>query len=264
MPAPTPDSRCRRPPGASVAATVGERVRATVRELIPGVADADAAAIEAERTKLAGDLHAVVLPSLRRAIADVEAGGPVEALADRLRAVDLELERLMADRWPVILDAFGLVEAIEDLAERTEHEAGIEIGLEVASATGRPPLEIERTGWRIVQLALDNAVRHAAATTVTVAIAVSPERLRLSIADDGEGIDAAELTPRSGPGHEGWPTFGAGHGTWARPSTWRRGRGGHRRHLRLAGRDLSPGHEKPGRRGLCDRAEFSAVESGGG
>lgn len=181
------------PAGRAGRAPVAERIRVTVRELIPGVADADAAAIEAERTRLAGDLHAVVLPSLRRAIADVEAGGAVETLADRLRAVDLELERLMADRWPVILEAFGLVEAIEDLAERTEHDAGIEIGLDVESATGRPPLEVERTGWRIVQLALDNAVRHAGAAAVTVSIAVSGEHLRLAIADDGAGIDADAL-----------------------------------------------------------------------
>jgi signal transduction histidine kinase len=170
---------------------IPERVRATLRELVPGEADAGAAAVDAERLRLAGDLHAVVLPSLRRAIAEVEGGGPVEALADRLRAVDLELERLMADRWPLVLESFGLVEALEDLAERTEAGAGVQVGLEIEGDSGRPRPDVERTAWRIAQVALDNAIRHAAAEVVTLTVSVAPDRVTLQIADDGQGIDPA-------------------------------------------------------------------------
>jgi signal transduction histidine kinase len=171
---------------------LGERVRSVLRELIPGQAADDAAAIEAERVRLAGDLHAVVLPSLRRAIAEAEAGLPIEDLADRLRTVDLELERLMADRWPVVLEAFGLVTALEDLAERTEATSAVQVDLEIDGAAGRPRPEIERTAWRVAQLALDNAVRHAAASRITIVVAVAPDRVRLSIADDGRGFDPAD------------------------------------------------------------------------
>src|SRR6185369_7847802 len=80
---------------------------ATFRELVPGQSAAGEATAAAERTRLAGDLHAAVLPGLRRAIAEAETGGDPEALARHLRSVDLELERLMADRWPVVLEAFG-------------------------------------------------------------------------------------------------------------------------------------------------------------
>jgi two-component system sensor histidine kinase UhpB len=169
-----------------------DRVRATLRELVPGQAAAEAAAVESERVRLAGDLHAVVLPALRRAIAEVEAGAPVEALAGRLRAVDLELERLMADRWPVVLEAFGLVEALEDLAERTEADGAVHVGLEVEAATGRPRPHIEREAWRVAQLAIDNAVRHAAATEIAIVVSVGSDQVRLSIADDGRGIDPAD------------------------------------------------------------------------
>ena len=170
----------------------GGRLRATLRELVPGQAAAQAAAAESERVRLAGDLHAVVVPELRRAIAEVEAGAPVEALAGRLRTVDLELERLMADRWPVVLEAFGLVEALEDLAERTEADGAVQVGLEVEGAAGRPRPEIERTAWRVAQVAVDNAVRHAAATQITIVIAVAPDRVRLSVADDGRGMDPTD------------------------------------------------------------------------
>jgi len=62
-----------------------------------------------------------------RSAAGAGAGLPIENLAERLRSVDLELERLMADRWPVVLDAFGLVAALEDLAERIEADGAVRI-----------------------------------------------------------------------------------------------------------------------------------------
>jgi len=180
------------PPGpATGGIPLDRRLRAILRELVPGAAEADTVALETERARLAGDLHAVVLPSLRRAIADVEAGGSADTLAARLRVIDLELERLMADRWPVVLDAFGLVAAVEELAERTEADDRLRVGLEIVADDGRPPRDVERAAWRIVQLALDNAVRHAAAEQVAVLLDLAPERVEVTIADDGLGLEPA-------------------------------------------------------------------------
>jgi hypothetical protein len=196
------------PTGSRGRVPLADRVRATLRELVPGEADAGAAAVDAERIRLAGDLHAVVLPSLRRAITEVEAGGPAETLAERLHAVDLELERIMAGRWPLVLETFGLVEALEDLAERTEAGAGVQVGLEIVGPDtetrgGRPRPDIERTAWRIAQVALDNAVRHAAAKEITLTVSVSPERIRLAIADDGRGFTSATATDAVRSGSRG-------------------------------------------------------------
>ncbi|MBA2381118.1 MAG: hypothetical protein H0V73_03320 [Chloroflexi bacterium] len=174
---------------AGSAAEAWELAVATVRELLPGQSAADERSVLAERTKLAGDLHAVVLPGLRQAIAEAEAGGDPDALARRLRTVDLELERLMADRWPVVLDAFGLVAALEDLAERIEADTALDVTIDVERAGERPPLAIERAAWRVAQVAVDNVVRHAAATTITLTVAVEAERLHLVVGDDGRGFD---------------------------------------------------------------------------
>lgn len=172
---------------------------ATARELWPGQADLDETTRAAERTRLAGDLHAVVLPSLRQAIAEAESGEDPDALARHLRTVDLELERLMADRWPVVLDAFGLVAALEDLAERLEADRGLKVEIDVEQAGERPPTAIERTAWRVAQVALDNVVRHAAATTVTITVGVDADRIALAIADDGRGFETGSAgTSRPG------------------------------------------------------------------
>ncbi|HEX2753989.1 MAG TPA: ATP-binding protein [Candidatus Limnocylindrales bacterium] len=162
---------------------------ATIRELVPGQSAAEEASLAAERTRLAGDLHATVLPGLRRAIAEAESGGDPDVLARQLRTVDLELERLMADRWPVVLEAFGLVAALEDLAERIEADTSLGVQIDVERAGDRPPPTIERAAWRVAQLAVDNAARHAEASLVTVTVSVDVERLVLAIADDGRGFD---------------------------------------------------------------------------
>jgi two-component system sensor histidine kinase NreB len=176
-----------------------DRVTEILRELLPGV-DPGEAAVEAERTRLAGDLHATVLPALRRAIAEVEAGGPPELLAERLRTVDIELERLMADRWPVVLDTFGLVPALEELAEGLERDSSVTVELSVESDTGRPPRHVERAAWRAAQVALDNAIRHASASRLSVSIATAAERLALTIDDDGVGFVVGEASGRAGRG----------------------------------------------------------------
>ena len=163
---------------------------ATGRELLPGQAAVEEAAQQAERARLAGDLHAAVLPTLRRVIAETEAGGDPEALARHLRTVDLELERLMADRWPVVLEALGVVAALEDLAERLEADGAPPIAIDVEGAAERPPAAVERAAWRFAQVALDNAVRHADAAAITVAVRVDARRVRLAVRDDGRGFDS--------------------------------------------------------------------------
>lgn len=176
-----------------------DRMADVLRELVPGVDRGDAA-VEAERTRLAGDLHATVLPALRRAIAEVEAGGPPELLAQRLETVDTELERLMAERWPVVLDTFGLTTALEELAERIEHDADVTVELSVEIDEGRPPRHVERAAWRAAQLAIDNAVRHGASTRIDVSISTARESLALVVTDDGGGFDVGDATRRPGRG----------------------------------------------------------------
>jgi signal transduction histidine kinase len=183
------------PAAVGAAARTPERIRsvavATFRELVPGGSAVTEARLAAERSSLAGDLHAVVLPGLRRAIAEAESGGDPDALARHLRTIDLELERLMADRWPVVLEAFGLVAALEDLAERIEADSRLAVQIDVGRTGARPPATIERAAWRVAQIAIDNAARHAMAGLVSIAVSVDPDRLSLVVTDDGTGFDPA-------------------------------------------------------------------------
>ena len=162
-------------------------------ELVPGrVADRRRAA-ETERVRLAADLHALVLPDLRRAAATAEAAGmPAEVQVDLRRALE-DVEQLMHERQSIVLEQFGLVAALEWLAERTEERSPLRVALEldgdVPDQPGAVDPVVARAAFRIALLALDNVVRHAGATTATLRLMASADGLRLEVLDDGAGTD---------------------------------------------------------------------------
>ena len=165
-------------------------LRIFVDELVPGREAGRAEAAEDERGRLAADLHAEVLPSLRRALAEAEGGGTVERLAADLRVAVDEVESLLAARRSIVLEELGLLAAVEWLAERVEDRSDVRVEIEVGAADadgGRPPREVERAAFRVAQLALDNVVRHAPGSHARVALAASARTVRLRVEDDADG-----------------------------------------------------------------------------
>ena len=153
---------------------------------------------EEERRRVARDLHDGPLQSLmllwrnlaevgqptdrRAAAALLEARSRAETTADELR-------RFSRDLRPSVLDDLGLGPALKAEATRLVPDVGVELQVESSGAwTGRLPMEIELTLFRIAQEALRNIERHAAATRVSMRLEVEPDAYRLSIADDGVGI----------------------------------------------------------------------------
>jgi signal transduction histidine kinase len=184
-------------PGAW-AGTAGMMVRSFVEEITPGRRSATRAA-STERERLAGELHAHVVPAIRDALAVVERDGSAERLGDSLRGILAEVDGLIAERHSVILEEFGLVAALEWLAERTEERSEIRVVLDVGdTADGRPSRVVERAAFRIATLALDNVARHAPRATATIALDVDGSRVDMVIEDDGPGLPPdAELAARA-------------------------------------------------------------------
>jgi len=176
-------------------------VRIFVDELVPGREAGRAEAAEDERGRLAADLHADVLPSLRRALAEAEAGGTVERLAADLRMAVDEVESMLLSRRSIVLEEMGLLAGVEWLAERVEDRSDVRVEIVVggASTDDRPPRDVERAAFRVAQLALDNVVRHAPGSSVEVEVVAGASAVRLRIEDDGDGppVDEAAAT-RSG------------------------------------------------------------------
>jgi signal transduction histidine kinase len=157
-------------------------------ELLPGGGVERRRAVQEERARLAADLHAIVLPELRRAAETARSGGAPAALqVDLRRALD-DVEQLMHERQSIVLEQFGLVAALEWLAERTEERSAIRVDLALDDALPEQPGAVDpviaRAAFRIALLALDNVVRHPGSRTAIVRLEARARALRLAIDDD--------------------------------------------------------------------------------
>jgi signal transduction histidine kinase len=162
-------------------------------EVGPGRTRARQAAV-AERSRIARELHAEVVPAIRHALVEAERDGSPERLAVGLRAVLGEVDALVASRHSVVLEVGGLVPAIEWLAERTEDRSDVRVTIDVAESgsdgAARPPASVAGAAYRVAELALDNVVRHAPRSYARIDIVAEPDLVSLAIADDGPGLRA--------------------------------------------------------------------------
>ena len=93
----------------------------------------------------------------------------------------------------------GLVQALQDYAERFEERNGLRVTVHVDDACEElPPLAAFQL-FRFVQEALTNVRKHAHASGAAVTLeSTGPGRLRVVVADDGRGL-AADAKPRGRP-----------------------------------------------------------------
>ncbi|MBA2719858.1 MAG: hypothetical protein H0U52_11555 [Chloroflexi bacterium] len=155
------------------------------------------AATEAERARLAADIHDDALQELTLLVRRLEASGDAEGaeigrtVADRLRAICGDL------RLP-ILDDLGVGPALDWLVLRIERLAGGEVRLERSDDARHSP-DVELAIFRVAQEALANAVKHGS-PPIVVRYRSTPAGISLAIDDAGPGItdDAPAVAERAG------------------------------------------------------------------
>jgi signal transduction histidine kinase len=157
---------------------------------------------EEERKRLARELHDDTIQTIVIAKAELDAlavDKPVSAaVGARLNKVDAMLttaidnvRRFSRDLRPSLLDDLGLVEAIDwlvgDLGARTAINAQLHVSGEPRRLSPKEELAL----FRIVQEALRNVERHAAAKAVDVHLHFGRD-VRATVMDDGQGFDISE------------------------------------------------------------------------
>jgi len=162
---------------------------------------AEQAAILQERSRLARDLHDSVTQLLYSLTLLVEAARRLAQNGD-LQRVDEALARLgeigqqafkemrllVYELRPLALKSAGLVRALQQRLDTVERRAGIEATLLVEGQV-ELPAHLEEELYHIAQEALNNALKHAAATTVAVRIVAEGGRIAIEVSDDGKGLD---------------------------------------------------------------------------
>ena len=101
-----------------------------------------------------------------------------------------KLRDLIAELRPAALDDLGLGPAIESLAKRQAAIGGfaVDVAVDLESERRLAP-DTETAIYRIVQEALSNAVKHAAAEHVGLRVRQLSDRVQLAVDDDGRGFD---------------------------------------------------------------------------
>jgi len=182
---------------------------ATAQSVAEGRARESIAATERERGRWARELHdeslqslaglRVLLSAARRADR-AEVDGLLAQGIEQVDGTIAEMRRLIADLRPSTLDELGLGAALEALGERAAGGDGVEVevNLDLDFYAGRTDrrlvAEIEDAVYRLVQEALNNAVHHGKAEHIQVDVSEDDERLRVRVADDGDGFDPSADT----------------------------------------------------------------------
>jgi len=153
---------------------------------------AAAEAAEAERARLARELHDVPLQELAAVIRRLEIKPGTEAESEDLRNLAGHLRNVATELRPPVLDDLGLPAALDYLAEEAT-SAAIPVTAEILDDTGfgpdrRPPADVELAMFRIASEAVGNAVRHSGGSRVRIQGSVAPDRIDLRVADDGAGL----------------------------------------------------------------------------
>lgn len=153
---------------------------------------------ETERRRLAADLHDSIggmLSTIRVGLTTISKSLPDPQAIDQTKLMlddtITSVRRISRDLMPSTLEKFGFLHAIKELCERFQGTSKISISF---SEEGEPiALEPQRElmVFRIVQELLNNAVKHAQASSIKVVISNNGQ-LTVSVEDNGVGFDAEE------------------------------------------------------------------------
>ena len=186
-------------------ATLGSVVvysKRKVREQLKARREAEAqfAAVNRERNRLAGELHDTLEQSLTGVALQLDAGLMAFSPAPKEAYQHIEQARKMVDHsqgevrrsvWDLrsqMLDNNDLSSALSAVVQQLSDKTGIRATMETAGRVRRLPERVEHHLLRIGQEALTNAVRHGKPRQIRVVLSFQPNAIQLSVRDDGRGF----------------------------------------------------------------------------
>jgi signal transduction histidine kinase len=102
------------------------------------------------------------------------------------------IRRFSQDLRPSIIDDLGLLPALKWLVKQKSDDTGVDVTLNVTGKEQRLLPEMELILFRITQEALNNMGKHAQATAASVNLEFKPERVSVTISDNGRGFQLPE------------------------------------------------------------------------
>ena len=199
--------------GVFMDVTARKRTERALRRARERVLEARFAAALEERTRIARDIHDTLLQGFTGVALKLVAGvnrvsGPPEVVGALNDVVRLA-QRTLVDARRAVWDlrspppsAGDLPAAIKAAAEDCIRDTGITLEYDIGGAPRPVDPVIEVAAVRVVQEAITNVIKHAAARTIQIGISFEAKGVRLWVIDDGRGF-VVEPDIRSYGGHWG-------------------------------------------------------------
>ena len=166
---------------------------------------------EKERAEIARELHDVLgqglaglrmdvswlgkrLPNAGDEGARAEMAARVDEMAGLLNRMTDAVKNLSTELRPGVLDKFGLAAAVEWQCQEFARRTGLASTCHLPDGELSLSSELSTALFRILQEALTNVARHAAAESVLVRLSVAGGVAALVVRDDGRGVTAGELS----------------------------------------------------------------------
>jgi signal transduction histidine kinase len=166
---------------------------------------------EQERIRIAGELHdgvmqemlavTMMLGTAKRRIPDnAEATGALDKAQQKLIKAGTDLRQLSHDLHPPLLQEAGLPRAVQAYCEQFSGACGVPVACDADESVGELSRGAALALFRIVQEALGNAAKHAAAKRMAVSLRRTDGMVSLRVSDDGVGFDRSRLETGGGLG----------------------------------------------------------------
>jgi PAS domain S-box-containing protein len=155
---------------------------------------------EKERTRVARELHDDITQRLALVLLGLDrlkqgSAGPVE-LREEIGVASAQIGDLVQDIQALShrlhsskLDLMGLARAAAGVCAELSDLHGVTIGFEADHITERLPDEISLCLFRVLQEALQNALKHSGSRQVQVSLRGGARQIELTIVDEGVGFD---------------------------------------------------------------------------
>ncbi|MGH9631261.1 MAG: sensor histidine kinase, partial [Bryobacteraceae bacterium] len=161
-------------------------------------------AVLAERTRIAREIHDTIMQGVTGISAQLEAisgtladsPGSAKTQLDRVRTqargIVEEARRSISNLRPKTLENGNLITALRASARELTESSVVKLQIDLRGMHRPLPGGIEKNLLRIAQEAIANAVLHGKASHITIGVGFGPERISLSVEDDGEGFEYSE------------------------------------------------------------------------
>ncbi len=156
---------------------------------------------EAERQRIARELHDETGQTLTaiglglRGISSVFSKDPEQALINLSKLEGLtaesivELQRMISNLRPAHLDDLGLASAIRWYVGKIQKQFDLKFIFSVVGKEFSMPDPLSTAIYRMTQESITNVIKHASASNVTIELKFAEGQIRLTVSDDGKGME---------------------------------------------------------------------------